>query len=160
MQISNISLTSVRFQRASIILNSRAKPCKIGSPRPGCRTAGSKDWEAFVGPRPDSKNIALRHPAFRGYADYMQTPPFWHAFDELLDEAAVARTAIMCSETLWWRCHRRLIADAAVLTRGVAVQDLFHDDKLAAHRVTEGARVHGGLVVYDVLSEPSLLEHL
>jgi len=121
-------------------------------------------WEQRLGgfrrPRPDSKNIALRHPAFRGYADYMQTPPFWHAFDELLDEAVVARTAIMCSETLWWRCHRRLIADAAVLTRGVAVQDLFHDDKLAAHRVTEGARVHGGLVVYDVLSEPSLLEHL
>ncbi len=120
-------------------------------------------WEQRLGgfrrPQPDSKNIALRHPAFRGYADYMQTPPFWHAFDELLDEATAARTAIMCSEALWWRCHRRLIADAAVLTRGVAVQDLFHDDKLAAHRVTEGARVHGGLVVYDVLSQPSLLEH-
>ena len=116
-------------------------------------------WEPELGgfrkPRADSNNVALRHRAFRGYADYMQTPQFWHAFDVLVAEAAAAATAIMCSESLWWRCHRRLIADAAVLTQGMDVQDLFHDGRLVAHRVTDGARVHGSVVVYDVVSEPT-----
>lgn len=119
-------------------------------------------WKPELGgfrrPLPDSKNVALRNPAFRGFADYMQTPQFWHAFDELLEEVEVAPTAVMCSESLWWRCHRRLIADAAVLTRGVDVQDLMHDGKLVAHRVTEGARVHDGLVVYDVITQAPLLD--
>jgi len=110
-------------------------------------------WEQRLGgfrrPLPDSKNIALRHSSFRGYADYMQTPLFWHAFDELLGEAAASLTAIMCSEGLWWRCHRRLVADAAVLTRSVGVQHLFLDGRLSPHRITQGARVHDGLVVYD-----------
>ena len=111
-------------------------------------------WEQRLGgfrrPLADSKNLALRHSAFRGYADYMQTPLFWHAFDELLNEAAASFTAIMCSESLWWRCHRRLVADAAVLTKSVNVQHLFHDGRLSPHQVTLGARVHNGLVVYDV----------
>jgi uncharacterized protein (DUF488 family) len=120
-------------------------------------------WEPRLGgfrkPLADSKNVALRHPAFRGYADYMQTPEFWHAFDELLEEAAATETAIMCSESVWWRCHRRLVADAAVLTRGVEVQNLSHDGRLVPHRVTDGARVQDGLVVYDVLTPPALLGH-
>jgi uncharacterized protein (DUF488 family) len=113
-------------------------------------------WEQRLGgfrrPLPDSKNLALRHPSFRGYADYMQTPLFWHAFDELLVEANTSLTAIMCSESLWWRCHRRLVADAAVLSRSLSVQHLFHDGRLSPHRVTPGARAHNGLVVYDVSS--------
>ena len=111
-------------------------------------------WEQRLGgfrrPLPDSKNIALRHSSFRGYADYMQTPPFWHAFDELLQEAGASLTAVMCSESLWWRCHRRLVADAAVLTRSISVQHLFQDGRLSPHRITQGARAQNGLVVYDV----------
>ncbi|MDQ6780331.1 MAG: DUF488 domain-containing protein [Candidatus Eremiobacteraeota bacterium] len=120
-------------------------------------------WEPRLGgfrrPAPDSTNVALRHPAFRGFADYMQTPEFWHAFDELVAEAETALTAVMCSESLWWRCHRRLIADAAVLTRGIEVEDLSHDGRLVPHRVTEGARVHNSsVVVYDVVDQAALLE--
>ena len=56
-----------------------------------------------------------------------------------------------CAESLWWRCHRRLLADAAVLTRGVEVRHLMHDGRLAAHRVTAVVRVgEDGLLVYDV----------
>ena len=110
-------------------------------------------WEPDLGgwrkPAPDSPNVVLRHSGFRGYADHMATASFAAALERLLEEANVATTAAMCSETLWWRCHRRLLADAAVLTRGAQVCHLGHDGRLADHRVTEGARADGEVVVYD-----------
>jgi uncharacterized protein (DUF488 family) len=112
-------------------------------------------WEPALGgwrrARPDSPNVALHHPSFRGYADYMATPDFWAALDVLLEEAATERTVALCSETLWWRCHRRLLADAAVLARSAPVLHLGHDGKLAPHAPTDGVRLTpDGLVVYDV----------
>ncbi len=91
-------------------------------------------------PRRDSSNVALREAGFRGYADYMQTPEFRAAFGALLGDAASEPTAVMCAETLWWRCHRRLIADAAVALHAV---DVLHvvGDTLQAHRLTAGVRV-------------------
>ncbi|HEY7981149.1 MAG TPA: DUF488 domain-containing protein [Candidatus Eremiobacteraceae bacterium] len=114
-------------------------------------------WEPRLGgfrkSKNESPNIALRHPSFRGYADYMETDPFFSALTELLAPAK-ARTAIMCSETLWWRCHRRLIADAAVLLRAVDVRHVMHDGKLRAHLPTPGVRITGaGRLRYDVLAE-------
>jgi uncharacterized protein (DUF488 family) len=110
-------------------------------------------WEPDLGgwrkPRPDSPNTALRHSGFRGYADHMATPAFAAALDRLLVEAAEATTAALCSESLWWRCHRRLLADAAALTRGAEVLHLSHDGRLTAHRLTDGARADGSIVVYD-----------
>ncbi len=117
-------------------------------------------WEPELGgfrrPAPGSVNPALRHPAFRGYADYMRTPPFWAALDRLLAEAAGATTVAMCSETLWWRCHRRLLADAAVLVRGAEVLHLDHRGRLEPHRPTEGVRRDGDLLAYDLGSTPPL----
>jgi uncharacterized protein (DUF488 family) len=109
---------------------------------------------APAGPVP--VNHALRHPAFRGYADYMRTPPFWAALDRLLADAAADPTAAMCSESLWWRCHRRLLADAAVLVRGAEVLHLDHRGRLAPHRPTEGVRREGDLLAYDVGATPPL----
>ncbi|MDP9111101.1 MAG: DUF488 domain-containing protein, partial [Candidatus Eremiobacteraeota bacterium] len=86
------------------------------------------------------------------YADYMETETFQAALGHLLATAAGARTAIMCSETLWWRCHRRLISDAAVLLHNVDVQHLFHNGKPAGHIPTAGVRVMGGGLRYDVTS--------
>jgi uncharacterized protein (DUF488 family) len=110
-------------------------------------------WERDLGgwrrPAPDSPDVALRHPAFRGYAAHMRGAAFGAALEALLAEAADAPTAVMCSEALWWRCHRRLIADACALIRGVPVLHLFHDGRLHPHVPTEGARVDGGLLVYD-----------
>jgi uncharacterized protein (DUF488 family) len=117
-------------------------------------------WEPELGgwrrPDPASVNHALRHPAFRGYADHMRTPPFWAALDRLLAEAADAPTAALCSETLWWRCHRRLLADAAALGRGAEVVHLDHRGRLEPHRPTDGVRRDGELLAYDVGATPPL----
>jgi uncharacterized protein (DUF488 family) len=102
----------------------------------------------------ESPNVALRHPSFRAYADYMETEPFEVALREMLMQAASSRLAIMCSETLWWRCHRRLISDAAVLLHGVQVQHLMRDGKLRPHLPTPGVRTTAaGKLRYDVLFE-------
>lgn len=112
------------------------------------------EWRRELGgfrkSQPDSPNVALRHPAFRGYADYMQTGAFGDALDGLLQAAAERPTAIMCSETLWWRCHRRLIADALVLLHGEEVLHLMHSGAPQLHRSTPGARVlPNGTLQYD-----------
>ena len=69
---------------------------------------------------PDSPDTAWREDMFRGYAAHMRTEEFQAAMDEVLVQAGVDSTAVMCAESLWWRCHRRLIADFAVATSGVA----------------------------------------
>ena len=76
---------------------------------------------------------------FAAYAAHTRTAGFAAALDQVLAEAATAAVAVMCSEGLWWRCHRRLIADVAVLARGVPVTHVLPDGRLAAHRPAEGA---------------------
>jgi len=118
-------------------------------------SGASYQWCAALGGfrkrQPDSPNTALRHASFRAYADYMQSEPFLRALDELLQSIGKSKTAIMCSESLWWRCHRRLVADAATLLRGVDVRHMMHAGTIVPHRVTEGVRVlPDGLLQYDV----------
>ena len=114
-------------------------------------------WDPALGgfrrPSALSPNVALRHPSFRGYADYMMTAPFAAALRSVLDEAREEPTAVMCSEALWWRCHRRLIADAATLLFGLEVRHITQDGRLQPHRPTEGARLgpQPGVLVYDGL---------
>jgi uncharacterized protein (DUF488 family) len=117
-------------------------------------------WEKAVGgrrrPRPDSRHGGLRHEAFRAYADHMETAEFAAGLDRVLAAAAERRTAVMCSESVWWRCHRRLLADAAVLLHDVDVRHLFHDGRIQPHQVTPEARRDGNAVVYDG-GQPPLL---
>lgn len=109
-----------------------------------------RDLGGFRKTHSDSPNVALRHASFRGYADYMQTAAFHEALADLLKEAAERPTAIMCSETLWWRCHRRLIADALVLLHGKEVLHLMHSGAPRPHRPTPGARMlPNGTLQYD-----------
>lgn len=115
-------------------------------------------WEKRLGGRRsvprDSPDVALRNRAFAGYAAHMRTPEFAAALDEVLAGAADTRTAVLCSESVWWRCHRRLIADAALLTRDVPVRHLMHDGRLTGHPPTDGVRRRGdGLLVYDAGQE-------
>ena len=114
-------------------------------------------WEERLGgrrPLPEgSPDVALRNAAFRGYAGCMRGPEFRAALLEVL--AAPLRTALMCSESVWWRCHRRLVADAAVLLHGAEVQHLMPGGRLVPHLPTDGVRVDGDALVYDVL-EPEL----
>lgn len=110
-------------------------------------------WEPALGgrraSRHDTPHTALTVPAFRGYADHMATPEFAAALDGTLADAASRPTAVMCAESVWWRCHRRLVADAAVLLRHVSVRHLFHDGRVAEHRPMQEARVVGEHVIYD-----------
>ncbi len=76
---------------------------------------------------------------FAAYAAHTRTPEFAAALGEVLAEAAGATVAVMCSESVWWRCHRRIVADVAVLARGVPVAHLMPDGRLAPHRPSEGA---------------------
>ena len=78
---------------------------------------------------------------FAAYAAHTRTPEFTAALDEVLAAAAGRDVAVMCSESVWWRCHRRLIADVAVLGRGVPVTHLMPDGRLTPHRPSEGAVV-------------------
>ncbi|MGK5739171.1 DUF488 domain-containing protein [Micromonospora sp. URMC 103] len=82
--------------------------------------------------------------AFRAYAAHTRTPDFRAALDAALADAAARTTAVMCSESVWWRCHRRLIADVAVLGHGVPVDHLMPDGRLTPHRPAAGARRDGG----------------
>jgi uncharacterized protein (DUF488 family) len=97
-------------------------------------------------PVADSPNTALTNAGFRGYADYMATDAFESALAELIGVAQDQRTAIMCAESLPWRCHRSLIADALV-ARGVTVLHLL-GGKSRPHTLSPVARVQDGRVTY------------
>lgn len=96
---------------------------------------------------PASPNLAWRHPAFRAYADHIATEEFAEGLFELSLLAGGLRTAIMCSEILWWRCHRRLIAD--VLTSlDVPVMHIRDERAAEPHRLTAPARLVRGRLTY------------
>jgi uncharacterized protein (DUF488 family) len=97
--------------------------------------------------RADSPNKAWHNLSFRGYADYMDTPEFAAGLDELLALARQRRTALMCAESVPWRCHRSLIADALVI-RGVSVEHILPAGRLETHRLTPWARVEGLRITY------------
>ena len=119
-------------------------------PQAGVAYRWEKPLGGFRTPRPDSPNVALRHRSFRGYADHMRTTEFVDALDRVVADASARAVAVMCSESLWWRCHRRLLADAVVLARGLEVRHLLHDGTSEPHRLTDGARLgDDGLPVYD-----------
>jgi uncharacterized protein (DUF488 family) len=117
-------------------------------------------WEPRLGgrrkPVAGSPHVALRNRAFRAYADHMMSAEFRAGLHEVLATAGPTRTAVMCAETLWWRCHRRLTADAATLLAGVEVLHVMHDGTLAAHVPTEGVRREDNQLIYDVGAERPL----
>jgi hypothetical protein len=98
-------------------------------------------------PRPDSPNTAWRNESFRGYADYMETGEFSSGIERLLELARRRRTAVMCAEAVWWRCHRSLIADY-LKARQVCVRHILGTDKSQIHPYTSAARITGGSLSY------------
>jgi uncharacterized protein (DUF488 family) len=107
-------------------------------------------WMPLLGgrrrPAPDSKNTGWRNAAFRGYADYMDTPEFADGLQQLETLATAQRVAIMCSEAVWWRCHRGLISDA-LKARGWNVLHIL-GDKTKPHPYTPAARIENGRLSY------------
>ena len=106
-------------------------------------------------PRADSPHRALRVAAFRGYADHMSTAEFARGYERLTSLARESRTAFMCAETLWWRCHRRLIADRLTVD-GWTVTHLFAPGKSEPHPLWDAARTLDGDLVYDAGTLPLL----
>ena len=103
----------------------------------------------------DSPDVALRNDSFRAYAGHMRTPEFAAAIDALLLDAEASAAAVMCSESVWWRCHRRLVADFLELSRAVEVGHLMPDGRLVRHVSTDGLRRReDGLLVYDAGASP------
>jgi uncharacterized protein (DUF488 family) len=98
-------------------------------------------------PKPDSVNTGWRVAAFRGYADYMETPEFAEAFARLLEVAHARRIAIMCAEALWWQCHRRLIADA-LLALGHEVLHIQSRADASPHKLIPPATMRDGKLSY------------
>jgi uncharacterized protein (DUF488 family) len=98
-------------------------------------------------PEPDSVNAGWELEAFRGYADHMATKEFDAGLGMLEDLARERRTAVMCAEADWTRCHRRLLADALIL-RGWRVIHLGPEGSLTPHELTDFAVVEGGRITY------------
>ena len=100
-------------------------------------------------PLPETSNVAWRVKAFRGYADHMHSEEFQSTLKELEDRATTVRQAVMCAETLWWRCHRRLISDALVADGHQVIH--LGMGRIDSHTLNEAARRTGdGLLIYDV----------
>ena len=110
------------------------------------------EWAPSLGGRrkasPDSSNTGLRNAQVRAYADHRATAEFRDGVARLLAAAAERCVAVMCAESVWWRCHRRLLADQLVLVEGCDIEHLMHDGRIAKHPVTPGARTVGDTVVY------------
>lgn len=117
-------------------------------------------WEPRLGgrrdPVEDSEHVALEHPQFRAYADHMADEEFRAALSEVLEAARDRTVAVMCAESVWWRCHRRLLADAAVLLHEAEVRHLFHDGRIAPHTPMNVARIEDDRLIYDVGADREL----
>ena len=95
--------------------------------------------------------------ASQGHAEHMRSAEFREAIDAVLGESESRQVAVMCSESLWWRCHRRLVADFVSAARGTDVRHLMHDGRVESHRPSPGLRLRAdGLLVYDA-GQPTLL---
>jgi uncharacterized protein (DUF488 family) len=107
-------------------------------------------------PKPDSPHEGWRNPAFRGYADHLSSIEFDDGMARLLALAARGRTGIMCSEAVWWRCHRGLVADVLKL-RGVRVLHVEAASSGREHPWTPPAKIVDGKLAYPAANPQSPL---
>jgi uncharacterized protein (DUF488 family) len=98
-------------------------------------------------PRPDTTHTAWRNESFRGYADYMDTPEFAAAAEDLASLARADRVAAMCAKGVWWRCHRSMIADY-FKANGWTVLHILGKGEAKEHPYTAVAKIEGGRLTY------------
>jgi len=106
-----------------------------------------KDLGGLRRAQPDSRNMGWHNSSFRGFADYMQTPDFEAALKKLIKAAEMKPTAIMCAESVPWRCHRSLIADALTV-RNIRVDHLYGPGRARPHKLASMAHVNGTRITY------------
>ncbi|HEX2090495.1 MAG TPA: DUF488 domain-containing protein [Actinomycetota bacterium] len=116
--------------------------------RNGVEYVWRKELGGWRKPAPDSRHVALTSPGFRGYADHMASPEFRDVVTWLIETSRDTPTAVMCAESLWWRCHRRMLADALV-ARGCDIRHIVEGGRLQPHRLHPAARMNGQDVIYD-----------
>jgi uncharacterized protein (DUF488 family) len=102
--------------------------------------------------RSDSLNTGWRSAAFRGYADHLASAEFHDGLKELLTLASHRRTTLMCAESVWWRCHRALIANVLTV-RGIEVVHILDAKHVVEHPMTPPARVVQGKLIYALEQE-------
>jgi uncharacterized protein (DUF488 family) len=95
----------------------------------------------------NTRNTAWRHLAFRGYADYMETPAFVDGIKELTIAAKQFATVYICSEAVWWRCHRAMVSDYLKL-QGWRVMHIMSEGKATEHPCTSAATIINGELSY------------
>ena len=121
-------------------------------PKAGIEYVHLKSLGGLRKPRKDSAlNAAWRNDTFRGYADYMQTPEFAAALEELICFLKKKMTVYCCTEAVFWRCHRQLVSDA-LRARGYHVGHIFSATKVEEHTFTKFVKAEGTTLTY-----PSLL---
>ncbi|MHB1927799.1 MAG: DUF488 domain-containing protein [Leptospirillum sp.] len=147
-----VDVRSVPLSRDNPQFNKEALPEEVK--KRGIRYLHVPGLGGFRHPLKDSPNAGWRNAGFRGFADYMSSDAFQQSVQELVELSQEFRLALMCAETLPWRCHRFLIADA-MLQRGIAVDHLFKAGTLQHHRLTSWARVEGTRLTYPPLTEHS-----
>jgi uncharacterized protein (DUF488 family) len=153
----------LREARVNLLVDVRSVPRSRTNPQFNTDTLPQVLAEAGIGYRhicalgglrhhpkgaPASPNTLWRNNAFRNYADYAMTGPFREGLAELRALAGEHTCAIMCAEAVWWRCHRRLVADY-LLTEGVPVAHIMGPDKIEPARLTPGAEPQpDGTILY------------
>jgi uncharacterized protein (DUF488 family) len=136
-----------RMPRSRRLLHFNAESLAHSLPDAGIAYAHLPELGGFRKPLRDSPNAGWENDSFRGYADYMRSDEFVAALERLMTSCRQRPTAVMCAEALWYRCHRRLIADALTARRF----DVFHirsDGRSERHVITEFAVVDGDRVSY------------
>jgi uncharacterized protein (DUF488 family) len=134
-----------RMPRSRRLPHFNAESLAHSLPEAGIAYVHLPELGGFRKPAPDSPNGAWENESFRGYADYMASEAFRDALDRLT--ALPGPTAIMCAEALWYRCHRRLIADA-LTARAMRVLHIRSDGRTEQHTLTSFAVVRGDRVSY------------
>ena len=117
----------------------------------GIEYSGAPEMGGRRKARPDSPHTAWRVEAFRGYADFMDTPEFAAGLERVMALARERRSALTCAEALPWRCHRSLIADA-LLARQWTVLEILSEKDARPRKLPDFARLEGARVIYDALS--------
>jgi uncharacterized protein (DUF488 family) len=113
----------------------------------GIRYVHAPELGGFRKARPDSPNTGWRNASFRGYADYMMTAEFEDAVAPIVARAATERQALMCAESVPWRCHRSLLADALTV-RGVRVEEIQSPTRSSTHELSSFAEASGTRIIY------------
>jgi uncharacterized protein (DUF488 family) len=140
-----IDVRTVPRSRTNPQFNKDTLPCSLGEA--GIRYEHNKALGGLRKATADSLNTGWRNASFRGYADYMSTAEFGEAVRELIALAEEQRTVVMCAESVPWRCHRSLIADAFVAAGHTAVH-ILSATNANSHKLTSFARVQDGRVWY------------